>query len=262
MSETTDIPIGVWCDCEQAEVLAERLGLALVQELTEVSSDWCLLRYDAIGLGLEWAAVKQNRRLVLDFSDPIWQQRRHRGSEMLVKALGGGQVRPTVWDLTAGWGRDAWVMALHGYPVQMIERNPVVSALLNDALQRAEQVGGDVADTAQRVTLVCERAESVLARAESPVPLIYIDPMFETKTKKQALSGKDLQWLQHLNQETAARDDVGDADALVAEALRRAEYRVVVKRAAKAPVLVADRRSHFLSGKSHRFDIYGLKKQP
>ncbi len=264
MSESPNPPLAVVCDCEPAEALAARLSVASVQCLDELAPNTYVLRYDASGLGIELAGVKQVQRLVLDFSDPSWQQRRQRGGEMLVKALGGGAARQTVWDLTAGWGRDAWVLAMHGYRVHMIERNPIVVALLDDALSRAEQVGGEVADTAQRLSLRCDLAESVLAAASAPVPLIYMDPMFETKVakkaKKQALSSKDLQWLQRLNAQQAALAD--PPEALLASALYIAEYRVVVKRAAKAPVLLAERRSHHLSGKSHRFDVYGLKKLP
>ena len=267
MSESSECPLFVCSDCEQASALANELSLPLAEPSSVLPDNACMLRFDASGLGIEWAGRKQNQRFVVDFTDPVWRQRRQRGSEMLVKAMGGGQQRQALWDLTAGWGRDAWVLAMHGYPVQMIEQNPVVVALLGDALKRAEQFGGEVAETAQRVTLIGDRAESVLAAAAVPVPLIYMDPMFETKSKKQALSGKDLQWLQRLNSQTADADEAGPAEgltteALVIEALGRAEYRVVVKRSAKAPVLVADRRSHFLSGKAHRFDIYGLKKLP
>lgn len=260
MSEFTEPSVAVLCDCEPAEALAARLNVAAVRELGDVAPESYVLRYDASGLGIELAGVKQPQRLVLDFSDASWQKRRQQGGEMLVKALGGGKQRLRVWDLTAGWGRDAWVLAMHGYSVHMIEQNPIVVALLDDALIRAEQAGGEVADTASRLTLQCDQAESVLAAASAPVPLIYIDPMFETKAKKQALSSKDLQWLQRLNaqQETAAEPP----EALLASALHIAEYRVVVKRAAKAPVLLEARRSHHLSGKAHRFDVYGLKKLP
>lgn len=267
MSDSPQYPLFVCSDCEQASALANELSLPLAKPSSVLPDNACVLRFDAGGLGIEWAGRKQNQRFVVDFTDPAWRQRRQRGSEMLVKAMGGGQQRQALWDLTAGWGRDAWVLAMHGYPVQMIEQNPIVVALLRDALKRAEQYGGDAAETAQRVTLIGARAESVLAAAEAPVPLIYMDPMFETKSKKQALSGKDLQWLQRLNSRCTNGHEAGTAEglgteALVIEALGRAEYRVVVKRAAKAPVLVADRCSHFLSGKAHRFDIYGLKKLP
>ena len=44
---------------------------------------------------------------------------------------------PSVVDATAGLGRDAFVLASLGCHVRMIERHPVVAALLDDGLQRA-----------------------------------------------------------------------------------------------------------------------------
>ncbi|MCW5196798.1 class I SAM-dependent methyltransferase, partial [Buchnera aphidicola (Pemphigus obesinymphae)] len=43
---------------------------------------------------------------------------------------------PNVLDATAGLGKDAFILAALGCQVCMIERNPIVAALLNDALQR------------------------------------------------------------------------------------------------------------------------------
>lgn len=45
---------------------------------------------------------------------------------------------PNVLDGTAGLGRDAFVLASLGCKVQMVERHPVVAALLDDGLKRAK----------------------------------------------------------------------------------------------------------------------------
>ncbi len=43
-----------------------------------------------------------------------------------------GDYLPDVVDATAGLGRDAFVLASVGCRVRMLERNPVVAALLDD----------------------------------------------------------------------------------------------------------------------------------
>lgn len=53
--------------------------------------------------------------------------------EAVAKAVGiKGDYLPDVVDATAGLGRDAFVLASVGCRVRMLERNPVVAALLDD----------------------------------------------------------------------------------------------------------------------------------
>ena len=71
-------------------------------------------------------------------------------ADLLVKAVGphkGSTIDPAtgnrngavVWDLTAGLGQDALVLARNGAKrVHMVERHPVVAALLLDAMRRLE----------------------------------------------------------------------------------------------------------------------------
>ena len=56
----------------------------------------------------------------------------------LARAIGlKGGAAPTVADVTAGLGRDAFVLACLGCTVWLIERSPIVAALLRDGLRRA-----------------------------------------------------------------------------------------------------------------------------
>ena len=60
--------------------------------------------------------------------------------QAIAKAVGlKNGVIPSVLDATAGLGRDAFVLASLGCKVQMIERHPVVAALLEDGIHRAKQ---------------------------------------------------------------------------------------------------------------------------
>ena len=93
---------------------------------------------------------------------------------------------PTVIDATAGLGRDAFVLASLGARVTLLERSPIVGALLADALRRAQD--SEIADIAARMTLYVGDAVTYLqgmTETERPA-VIYLDPMYP-HTNKHAL---------------------------------------------------------------------------
>lgn len=84
----------------------------------------------------------------VDFVTGTMAHRRRFGGgrgEAVAKAVGiKGDYLPDVVDATAGLGRDAFVLAAVGCRVRMLERHPVVAALLDDGLRRAyadEEIG-------------------------------------------------------------------------------------------------------------------------
>ena len=59
-------------------------------------------------------------------------------SELLVKAARmKGLTHPCVLDATAGLGQDSILLAAAGFTVELYEYDPVIAALLQDALKRA-----------------------------------------------------------------------------------------------------------------------------
>lgn len=52
------------------------------------------------------------------------------GDVMDVGGEGQDEETPLLWDLTAGLGTDAFILASAGWEVQMFERSPVVAALV------------------------------------------------------------------------------------------------------------------------------------
>ena len=88
----------------------------------------------------------------VDFLEGAVAHRRRFGGgsgQMIAKAVGvGAGIRPSVLDATAGLGRDAFVLATLGCTVSLIERQPLIAALLEDGLARAAgdaEVGSIVA---------------------------------------------------------------------------------------------------------------------
>ncbi len=115
----------------------------------------------------------------------------------IAKAAGFGKGKaPVIVDATAGLGRDAFVFASLGSEVWMIERSPVVAALLEDGLQRA-LADAETAPIAQRMHLLAGDAARLLTGlkdAERP-DVIYLDPMFPPR-QKSALVKKEMRLFQ------------------------------------------------------------------
>lgn len=159
-------------------------------------------------------------------------------------------VTPRVIDATGGLGRDAFVLAMLGCTVKIIERSPIVAALLDNGLARA-MADPDTAPIAARLTLIQDDARDVLralAPAECP-NAIYLDPMYPERTKS-ALVKKEMRALQAL---LGADADSGE---LLEVALTRARNRVVVKRPRHAPALGTTKPHHTVESPNTRYDIY------
>lgn len=167
----------------------------------------------------------------------------------LPKAMGlrAGKT-PTVIDATAGLGRDAFLLASLGADVTLIERSPKMHALLEDAMARATQEGGDFADIMARMTLLHGDAKDLLPNLTADA--ILIDPMHPPR-KNSALVKRELRQVR----EIVGTDE--DAADLLCVALACASKRVVLKWPAKADPMVGVRAcSHQIIGRSTRYDVF------
>jgi 16S rRNA (guanine1516-N2)-methyltransferase len=174
--------------------------------------------------------------------------------QMIAKAVGVQPgVRPRVLDATAGLGRDGFVLASLGCSVTLIERQPLIAALLEDGLARAA-ADRDVGPIVAQMRLLTGNAiELMKAWQGEPPQVIYLDPMFPHRDKS-ALVKKEMRLFRPF-----VGDDL-DAPALLQAALVLASHRVVVKRPRKAPIIDGGKPAYALEGKSSRYDIYPLKK--
>jgi 16S rRNA (guanine1516-N2)-methyltransferase len=191
--------------------------------------------------------------IFVDFVGGTMAHRRKFGGgrgEAVAKAVGiKGCYLPDVVDATAGLGRDAFVLASLGCKVRMLERNPVVAALLDDGLARGYRDAEIGPWLRERMTLL--HASSLTALSElSPKPeVVYLDPMYPHK-QKSALVKKEMRVFQGL----VGPDE--DADGLLEPARRLATKRIVVKRPDYAPPMADIAAQAAVVTKSHRFDIY------
>jgi len=196
--------------------------------------------------------------IVCDFTGGRMRHRHHHGGgvgQAIARAVGLKHTSQLlIADLTAGLGEDAFVLAGLGARVVMVERHPVVAALLEDGLRRARQGTQSVELLAavERMSLVEADARDWLVAADA-LDVIYLDPMFPER-HKSALVRKEMQVLQRLVGADA------DCDELLGLALERARYRVVVKRARHAPPLAGLEPTFSVTGKTTRFDVYARRK--
>lgn len=179
--------------------------------------------------------------IYVDFDDVI--AKRCRPGVKKTELLRACKLKPgmRVIDATAGWGRDAAVLASSGADVLMLEREPVLGALLQDGLTRLKQP--------LNLALCVQDAHEYLASltVEAYPDVIYLDPMHPTR-EKSAKVKKDLYALQAL----IGPDD--DALSLLEIARSRVRHRVVVKWPARLPALLQP--DYAVTGKTVRFDVY------
>ncbi len=191
--------------------------------------------------------------IFIDFEQGKNAHRRQFGGgrgQPLAKAIGlKKRATPTIIDATAGFGRDAFVLANLGCNITLIERNPLIATLLGDALQRAAE-NPDINEVIARMSLINDDAITYLKQLEQNRPdVIYLDPMYPSR-EKSALVKKDMRLLHEL-----AGPDT-DSEQLLTTARVTALKRVVVKRPKSAPFVGKQKPDTSIESKNTRYDIY------
>lgn len=187
-----------------------------------------------------------------DFSHMLPRLKPHNlKRELLVKAAKvkraeAGRLRAI--DATAGLGDDALLLAAAGFDVTLYERNPLIAALLRDALSRARR-DPTLAPVVERMRLAEGDSTTALPLLDFRPDIVLLDPMFPAKGK-DAAAKKKLQMLQKIEQPCT------DETALLEAALSTQARKVIVKRPVKGPHLAGRKPSYTLSGKAIRYDVY------
>lgn len=232
--------------------LAQKLQLSLVSVPDAQYTHY--LEYQQERLQLCPAPPKTRTSLVVDFSQGSLNFRlRHTllARELLIRATGLTSTlsqQRTVLDATAGLGRDTFLLALAGAQVTAIECVPVVAALFEDGLHRA-QADTTLGLIAQRITFHQADTIAWLRQTLQLFDIIYLDPLFPPR-HKTALVKKEMQYLQLIGKETM------NTETLFAVARACARERIVVKRPLRAEYFNGEKPTYTLLGQSIRFDIY------
>ncbi|SRR5579883_413932 len=237
------------------EALAYKLNLDIVPAGIQDSSRYeYLLVFTPDYVGLLKTSDKKFAPFYINFLSGKLQYRlSHAGlrSELLARALGAHpRNNPVIVDATAGLGRDSFLLASLGFRVTMLERSPILYALLQDALTRA-QTDSRTTPIIERLKLLETDAISWLKACKSSdrPDIVYLDPMFPERQKSASVK-KEMVLLQDL----LGKDE--DSAALLQVALTCATKRVVVKRPRLAAMIAQQVATFSITGKNSRFDIY------
>jgi 16S rRNA (guanine1516-N2)-methyltransferase len=230
----------------KAHALAEQLHLPFAETIN-TPCDYLLL------LTPNYLAIQQpgekKTPFYIDFLSAATRYRQKNLSvrnENLARALGLKNHKPNkIIDATAG--RDSFIIASLGFPVELIERSPLIHVLLADALARAA-LDPSMTTIINRMHLIYGNTHTLLPTLPR-ADIIYLDPMFPKRTKSAQVK-KDMQLFHNL-----VGQDL-DADELLTQALTCADKRVVVKRPKLAPHLANLAPNYSVKGNSSRFDIY------
>lgn len=126
--------------------------------------------------------TKRTKPLCVDFlSHAMLYRLQHGGgfkrNQLLAKAVGiKGKDVPTVLDATAGLGKDAFILAALGCRVHMLERSPIVGALLQDGLAHLKRM---LALNVDVTNANFSEDEKLLARFFMPKVLRFLPSNFE-----------------------------------------------------------------------------------
>ena len=229
---------------EEAKLLAEQLRIPVRSVADPAVAESLHLRLDRNGLALQL----KEQIMRGDFTG--MQKRLRTGNlqrEMLIKAARvKGISSPLVIDATAGMGEDSLILAAAGFRVRMYERDPVIAALLADALRRASE-HPELSDITGRMKLIIEDSITAMKALDNPPDVILLDPMFPER-QKSSLVKKKFQLLHQL--ESPCEDE----EQLLKAAVGTGPRKIVIKRPLKGSYLAGRKPDYSLKGKAIRYD--------
>jgi 16S rRNA (guanine1516-N2)-methyltransferase len=235
---------------ERAMELADRLGAEICSRTDEIGGDERYLLLDGKGLAL----IQGKMELRGDFRHMI--KRVLGGRLQHEKLLRAVRFREDIHgmlavDATAGLGEDSFILAAAGFSVLMCEYNPVIAALLRDALDRA-RIDPDIGEIARRMELREGSSIDILGSLGWKPDVIYLDPMFPAK-KKSGISTKKLQIFQKLETPCANEEE------LLAAAFAADPRRIVIKRPIRGEPLAGRRPGFSIDCRNVRYDCHVVR---
>ncbi len=202
------------------------------------------------------ASAKKQSHLRVEWTKGSLAYRRVHGggkNQAIAKAVGLNHypLPLRIIDATAGWGRDAFVLASLGCTLHLVEQSTIMGALLADGLKRASE-DPNIGSWVRLIKLSIAKAEDVLndLEAQDYPEVIYLDPMFP-ESEGSALHTLRMRVLREI-----VREDVSSSDGLLALARSKALKRVVVKRPQEAEPLEDQTPDFAIHSVSYRYDVY------
>lgn len=247
----------------RAKHIASQLGIPLIETLSQAKTNpdiRFILNIGQISLSLSYINKKTNDvhtvktsleneylKRTYDKSKSIQEEKKR----PLIKAIQTGISNPTILDATGGFGVDAFSIAYVGYNITILERNPIMYALLYDSMMRASQ-NHKIKPIIDRMKLLHADAFNYLEEIEEKPDVIYLDPMYPSIQKRKALSKLPI---------TIARELLFDEKEQTKELLdlakKHAKHHTVLKRPINASNPGANK---VFKSKDHLWEIYYSNK--
>lgn len=235
--------------------LSDSLALPIYTSTHDTQGEPFLLQQHDGRLSL-LAAYAPLKPFSVDFSHPDWQRVRDVNAlkqSALAKAIGLKRGPCRVLDLTAGWAKDAFQLALLGCDVSCCEQHPVIAALVQDGLRRLAESQPELA---ARISLQPVACQSLLQQPEfaSTFAVIYYDPMYPDAAYRGQVK-KASQLLRALTEMIPSHDET----LILEQALSSGCGRIVVKRPKGAACIAGRAPHHQINAKNVRFDVYQVE---
>lgn len=144
-----------------------------------------------------------------------------------------------VLDATCGSGTDSILMLTWGLKVISFEKNPLIYALLKDAIHRSSQLQKNLEIKFGDSTTLTEK-----------FPLIYYDPLFNLKKKSK--SKKIMETIKEISHS----DQLEEQEHFLSWALSHVEKKIIVKRHLRSDYLSGKKPHQSFVGHSVRYDVY------
>lgn len=230
---------------EKVMQLSERYGFTIIESPSESYLD-----YTKSGLAYVFTQGKKRKELNVNFLDSEIQQRiskKNLKSELLIKAclmLEKHSTPLTILDATAGFGIDSFLLAASGAKVTMLERSPMMAALLEDGLERVSEYAHHFS-----LSLYHQDATQFLITEDNKqlFDVIYLDPMHPERRSAAVNESMSV-----LRQHVGEDPDFIDVFNL---ARTRAGKRVVVKWPVKADSILPKPNFSYRA-RAIRYDCY------
>lgn len=224
-----------------AETLAHRFSLPT----TRTTPDGYYLCYNEGQLQLKDARQPSTFGIYIDIDGEVARLKKQRinyKKDLLCRAMGyKGQENYVIFDGTLGFGKDALHMVTVGCKIVACERQPVVFALMEDALKRSQ-------DHSAAFAIHWGESKQFLEKTNDNIDCIYLDPMFED-TRKKSSPKKQMAFLREVSPNDLKTESVMELWPELAI------KRMVVKRAIKSDYLFAKPNLTF-AGNLVRYDVY------
>lgn len=233
----------------EATRLAKHLNTAVLTSTEAERDDRLILTLGSSGLTLKKGSLEMKG----DLSKMLPRLKRDNLlREFIVKAakIKGSEGNLTAVDATAGMGEDSILLAAAGFNVKLYEYDPVIAALLRDALKRAGETE-ELKEIVGRMELIEENSIEAMKNLGYVPDVIVLDPMFPERQKSASVK-KKFQLLQQLE------FPCDEEEKLLQAAMLAKPHKIVIKRPLKGPLLAGVKPSYSLSGKAIRYDCIVL----